>query len=262
VPQNAMKQKSTFFAFGAAHLGGNTGVIALLESKGYRLRPIFDKPVANPLAAQPQTLQRVLKASEYFEIGKKKEEEREFLEAIDNYSQAIVLNSQYVEAYKRRADLRLNNIRDTQGAMMDLNQAITIASKDTSLYYSRARLKQGKLKDFKGALADLSKIIEINPQASTAYFDRGMLKKQKLNDPQSALLDFNNHLLLEPQSVDGYVERGLLKYTQLADKDGGIADLRRAIYLARINAVKSSSYQSQQEVDKIQTILQTMGDKL
>jgi uncharacterized protein len=262
--QNAMKQKPTFFAFGAAHLGGNAGVIALLESKGYRLRPIFDKSVANPLAAKPRR-QEVLKASDYLEIGQKKEEEGEFLEAIDNYSQALVLNFQYVEAYTRRADLRLNNIVDIQGAMMDLNQAIAIAPENADLYYNRAVIKRDKLKDLQGALADLSRIIEINPRNSIAYFHRGMLKKQSLNTPQSALLDFDNHLLLAPQSINGYVERGLLKYVQLADKAGGIADLRRASYLARINVVKNSdeySYQRQQEVDRIQAILRTMGDKL
>jgi uncharacterized protein YbaP (TraB family) len=34
------KQKSTFFAVGAGHLGGSNGVIALLRQKGYTLRPV------------------------------------------------------------------------------------------------------------------------------------------------------------------------------------------------------------------------------
>jgi uncharacterized protein len=39
----AMKKKSTFFGFGAGHLGTEHGLIALLKAEGYRLRPIFDK---------------------------------------------------------------------------------------------------------------------------------------------------------------------------------------------------------------------------
>lgn len=35
-----MKNKSTFFAVGAAHLGGETGVIALLKQKGYTVTPV------------------------------------------------------------------------------------------------------------------------------------------------------------------------------------------------------------------------------
>ena len=35
-----MKDKSTFFAVGAAHLGGKNGVISLLKEKGYQVTPI------------------------------------------------------------------------------------------------------------------------------------------------------------------------------------------------------------------------------
>ncbi len=38
--QKTMSEKSTFFAVGAAHLGGERGVIALLRKEGYKLRAI------------------------------------------------------------------------------------------------------------------------------------------------------------------------------------------------------------------------------
>ncbi len=37
-----MKRESIFFAVGAAHLGGENGVISLLRKKGYTVKPIFD----------------------------------------------------------------------------------------------------------------------------------------------------------------------------------------------------------------------------
>ncbi len=40
VMQKAMEVKSTFFAVGAGHLGGNEGVISLLRKQGYRLTPV------------------------------------------------------------------------------------------------------------------------------------------------------------------------------------------------------------------------------
>ena len=40
VMEKMMKQKPTFFAVGAGHLGGNIGVIALLREVGYILKPI------------------------------------------------------------------------------------------------------------------------------------------------------------------------------------------------------------------------------
>lgn len=38
-----MKNQSTFFVFGAGHLGADIGVIQLLKNQGYTVTPIFDK---------------------------------------------------------------------------------------------------------------------------------------------------------------------------------------------------------------------------
>jgi uncharacterized protein len=38
--EKAARDKSTFFAFGAAHLGGTSGVINLLRQKGYTVKPV------------------------------------------------------------------------------------------------------------------------------------------------------------------------------------------------------------------------------
>ncbi len=41
VMEEACKKESSFFAFGAAHLGGKKGIITLLRRKGYIVTPIF-----------------------------------------------------------------------------------------------------------------------------------------------------------------------------------------------------------------------------
>jgi uncharacterized protein len=250
--QNIMKQKPTFFAFGAAHLGGENGVIALLEAKGYRLRPIFDKPIENALASRTRADGGAMTAADYFATGNKKEEEGEILEAIDNYSQAIVLNPQYAQAYEKRAQLKQAKLNDFHGALADLDRAIVLNVKNTELYYSRARLKSEKLKDFRGALSDLNQIVKLNPNDATVYSNRGVLQNEKLNNSQAALLDFNTHILLFPQSVGGHIDRGILKYSKLQDKSGGITDIRRANKLARIQNMSES-------IERTRNILIVMG---
>ncbi|MBS1536071.1 MAG: TraB/GumN family protein [Bacteroidetes bacterium] len=37
-----MQKQSTFFAFGAAHLAGKQGVVALLKKAGYQVEPVLD----------------------------------------------------------------------------------------------------------------------------------------------------------------------------------------------------------------------------
>ncbi len=44
IMQEMMKEKPTFFAVGAGHLGGEHGVIRLLRKEGYTLKPLHIKP--------------------------------------------------------------------------------------------------------------------------------------------------------------------------------------------------------------------------
>jgi uncharacterized protein len=41
--RQAMAAKPTFFGVGAGHLGGEVGLISLLQAEGYMVRPVFDK---------------------------------------------------------------------------------------------------------------------------------------------------------------------------------------------------------------------------
>jgi uncharacterized protein len=41
--RQAMATKPTFFGVGAGHLGGEAGLISLLEKSGYTVRPVFDR---------------------------------------------------------------------------------------------------------------------------------------------------------------------------------------------------------------------------
>ncbi|MEL6635244.1 MAG: TraB/GumN family protein [Bacteroidota bacterium] len=44
VMEKMMREKVTFFAVGAGHLGGDAGVVALLRAEGYTLRPLREWP--------------------------------------------------------------------------------------------------------------------------------------------------------------------------------------------------------------------------
>lgn len=41
--QKAMKSKTTFFGVGAGHLGGESGLVSLLEKAGYTVRPVMNR---------------------------------------------------------------------------------------------------------------------------------------------------------------------------------------------------------------------------
>jgi uncharacterized protein len=237
-----MAEKPTFFAFGTVHLGGEKGLISLLEAAGYNVRPVFD---AN------SNQKSNLTAKEYFEYGDQKRLDNENLDAINNYNSAINLNSQYAEAYYERGVLKKDKLNDNQGALADLTKAIVINPKYSDAYYQRSFLRSESL-DYKGAEDDLTKVIYLDPKFVTPYYERGILRGEKLNDPQKALSDLDLAITLNRQSPAAYLARGILKYNKLNDKLGGIADVRRAIKLAKIR-------DDSQELEKAKVVLRIMG---
>jgi uncharacterized protein len=229
-----MSQKPTFFAFGVNHLASETGLISLLEAKGYTLRPIFDEKRSNSALSANRGFSKLsVTAEEYFESGEKKSADGEILDAYNDYSQAIAINRQYAEAYHERGMIRKDTLSDFQGALSDLNKAITINPKYMSAYLNRGFLKSHKLRDYRGAISDFSKVISLDSGIFTAYYERGLLKSSNLDDIQGALSDFDIAIYYSHDHQQSYLARGILKYIKLNDKPGGVADVRRSMQLAQ-----------------------------
>lgn len=231
-----MVEKPALFAFGAAHLGGNEGLIAMLESQGYNLKPVFSDLKSKGSNSDSR-------AKEYHEAGQRDSESSENLDALNNYDQAINIwerngskDGSLAQAYYDRGLLKMNYFCGFKSALADLNKAISLNSNYRLAYFHRGLLRLEKLHDYQGALLDFNKVISLDPDqklGSSYYYYRGILKGDHLNDPKGALIDFNIHLARYPQEVESLVLRGVLKYTKLGDQSGGIADLRRAALLSR-----------------------------
>jgi uncharacterized protein len=228
-----MSRKPTFFAFGVGHLTGETGLIPLLEEKGYTLRPIFDS-IITPATSTIRDSSKIMElAEEYVRSGDAKSLEGNVLDAHDDYSKAIALNPQYAEAYSSRGNVRREVLRDPEGALSDFNTAISINPKDTNTYLYRGLLKSYMLKDYEGAVSDFSKIISPSYKAYRAYYERGLLRSDRLNDVRGALSDFDAAIYYSHRNQELYLARGILKYTKLNDKQAGINDVRQSIKLAQ-----------------------------
>ena len=62
-----------------------------------------------------------------------------------------------------------------EGAIVDYTKAIKIDSNYVEAYRKRGLAKE-ELKDFSGAIVDYSRAIKIDPNYATAYFNRGVCK--------------------------------------------------------------------------------------
>ena len=173
----------------------------------------------------------------YLNEGLSKMKLNDFQGAIQDYNNAIVLDSKYALTYLSRgvANLKLENYHD---AIKDFNKAIELNLKEASVYFGRAKAKR-YLQDYNGALSDFNKAIEINPNDENMYYFRG-LTKSYLKEYQEAIKDYNKAIEINPKFDVAYFLRGIAKRS-LEDYDGGCLDWHKAGelgYLESYDAIK------------------------
>lgn len=130
-----------------------------------------------------------MKGEVYYDRGNARAEMKDYLGAIDDFTNALKYLIDDVDkwkAYYVRGRAKAE-ISDLQGAIVDFTEAIKLSPKDEEAYYHRATAKD-KLKDYRGAIEDFSKIIEINPTSSRAYKFRG-IEKIRLKDKDGGCND-------------------------------------------------------------------------
>jgi hypothetical protein len=168
-------------------------------------------------------------ALEYFTRGWAKGEELQWHKgAIEDYTKAIELCSNYAFAYYRRGVTK-QKLNDFKGSIEDYTKFIEVDPilddislqtnpiriigkheypisnpSSVSAYRARARSKE-KLKDFKGVIADYSKAIEIDPKRMNDYYSRGWAKY------------YSNDMIGACQDARKANELGLATHNNLSD---------------------------------------------
>jgi serine/threonine protein kinase len=167
-------------------------------------------------------------ATDFFNDGYKKYDEKNFQGAITDYNEAIRLKPDDALAYYNRGTAK-SALGDKQGAIADYNEAIRLKPDDALAYYNRglAKFKSG---DKQGEIADYNEAIRLKPDDALAYISRGNAKSD-FGDKKGAINDYNEAIRLDPNDATAYYNRGIVK-SNLGDKKGAIADYNDAI---RIN---------------------------
>ena len=88
---------------------------------------------------------------------------------------------------------------DHYGAIADYTKAIEIDPNDVQAYFNRGWNK-AKLKDDYGAIFDYTKAIEIDPNYKSAYKNRG-ISKENIGDLQGACDDWRQAVYLSPNDA-------------------------------------------------------------
>ncbi|MEW6490958.1 MAG: tetratricopeptide repeat protein [Cyanobacteriota bacterium] len=150
-----------------------------------------------------------------------------YRQAPSDRKQASKLNS--VDVYINQG-LTYHRQRNYQQAISNYSQALALNPNSDKAYSNRAAA-YNEQKDYPKAIADSSKAISLNPTYANAYINRGIAYYHQGNS-QQAITDYNKAIELAPSNALAYTNRALA-YTRLGDQQAAQANQRKAEELSR-----------------------------
>lgn len=127
-------------------------------------------------------------------------------------------------------------LKDYQGAILDLNKAIELNPNYREAYYARA-VSYGILGKPDQAGVDFDKVIQLDPTYKDAYLNRAFYVREKTGDYTGALQDYNTFLNLNKDGNKAFAlnNRGFVKF-KMDDPQGALADIQSSIALDSTNS--------------------------
>jgi tetratricopeptide (TPR) repeat protein len=169
-------------------------------------------------------------ANHHFKNGSAKFQLKDYNGAINDFSRAIALNTNYKEAYYARA-ISYGILAKYDKALEDFNKVLQLDPTFKDAYMNRAYYAKEKTGDFKGALEDLNKFIDLNKDGNNAFAlnNRGFIKFS-LNDHAGAMEDIQKSIELDPNNSFAYKNRALI-YISTDSINLACTDLNKALEL-------------------------------
>lgn len=126
--------------------------------------------------------------------------------ALCNFTNAVIINTQYSAAYRARGiTYELKGLH--YDALKDYTKVIELNPRKAEAYYDRGII-YFEMNLFNGAILDFSKAINLNSKFDSAYFNRGLAYYQEdlFNE---AIMDYSQAIALNPFKYEAYYNRAL-----------------------------------------------------
>ena len=137
----------------------------------------------------------------YFLLGNKYENENQYEKAINAYTNAIIFDSNFANAYFNRGFIH-SKIGQRKEAIRDYAKAIELDPNDAMAYHNRGNTYyyMGK---YEKAIRDYTKVIKLNPDDTAAYNNRGS-SYVDMKDHEEAIRDYAKAIELDPNYAMAY----------------------------------------------------------
>lgn len=157
---------------------------------------------------------------------------RNYDQAIIQYTMALDVDPNYVYAYQWRASAYTAK-NEPDLAIADCNTCISLQPGNKFAWANRGYAYARK-NQFDLAIEDYSEAIRLDPQYAWAYANRGYAYAQ-LNYPENAIRDLSISLLYDPNNAITYSNR-YHAYFKVNEPDSALMDITKAISLSPATA--------------------------
>lgn len=151
----------------------------------------------------------------------------EYERAFQDESRVLELDISHARAYTARGVARAS-LGDFQWALHDLDRGCTLAPLSCRAFYNRGLVRH-QLEMYSEALADFSRAIELDPQFPPVFMARGDTRAA-MGDHWEAIADYDRAVELEPKNAAAYHARGQAK-AAMREYGQAVEDLSQALEL-------------------------------
>ena len=153
------------------------------------------------------------------------EDKNEYNSALADYDKALNLNSNYIQARIKRANIYVLK-KKLKSALIDYNYVLELDSLNAEAYYRRANVRYLE-ENYRAAFDDYNKALGIDSMHAEIYFNRGNVYG-RINDHNNAVMDFTKALEIDTLYTKAYYNRGVA-YTYLDDFQRAVEDFTRVL---------------------------------
>ena len=145
------------------------------------------------IVAEPENaMWRFARALDFYQV-------QDFSSALDDLTQAILCDENFVLAYFCRSLIRCKQIEYRKA---------TEKAEETGKSESKLISDSPQVLDYELICADLDKVIELAPDFGYAYYNRGNRLSQQ-SDYHAAIVDYSKAIEYNPNFAEAYYNRGL-----------------------------------------------------
>ncbi len=180
-------------------------------------------PVPQP---DPVFFEKVMTARDYFQNGEDFYKKGDFDRAIEEYTKAIQLNNQFLNAYLHRARSYYAK-ENYDGTIADYSEVLKLDPENIEAYRLRGLIYHSEKREYDRAIADYDQAIRLEPQYPMIYLNRAASYDSK-KDYDRAMANYDEAIRLNPQFADAYNNRANTYLTQ-GKYDLALADCNEAL---------------------------------